>query len=508
MRILVYGMALLVVLTASAAAPNRPNIVIILADDIGYGDLGCYGGTKIKTPNCDQLAAEGIRFTQGYATAATCTPSRFALLTGKYAWRQPGAQVLPGDAPLCIPDGTPTIASVLKQAGYATGVVGKWHLGLGRGDLDYNKEIGAGPRTLGFDYSFVIPATGDRVPCVYVENHKTVNLDPRDPILVCYEHNVGNSPTAATHPELMLPGVGIRKGTIVNGHCRIGFMSGGKSALWKDDEIADTLTRKGVEFIKANKDRPFFLYFATHDSHLPLFPHPRFQGTSQTGKRGDVIQQFDGCVGELLKTLRELNLATNTLVIVSSDNGAGEEHAREERAYGHRCNGVLRGFKATPYEGGVREPFIAYWPGTIKPAVSEQIVALADCFATASVLAGVPLPDGAAPDSVSLLPVLLDPGKQVREQLITQSGWSDYNYGLQIREGRWKLLVNRGRPAELYDLVDDPSEKNNVAEILPDIVKRLAAALEKARQESNKRLGDRQAGEPSVSKFGSANKCQ
>ena len=494
-RVSLGAMALLLVTNAPAALPNKPNIVLILADDIGYGDLGCYGAAKIKTPHCDRLAAGGIRFTQGYAPAATCTPTRFAIITGKYAWRQPGTQILPGDAPLCIPEGTPTIASVLKQAGYATGVVGKWHLGLGRGDLNYNKEIGAGPRTLGFDYSFIIPATGDRVPCVYVENHKTLNLDPNDPIRVSFDRNVnvGNSPTAKTHPEMVRPGDDMRWGTIVNGHCRIGYMSGGKNALWKDDDIADTLTRKGVEFIKANKSRPFFLYFATHDSHMPLFPNPRFQGTSQDGKRGDVIQQFDWCVGELMKALSDLNLASNTLVIVSSDNGAGEEHAYEEKTYGHRCNGPLRGYKTMPYEGGVREPFIAYWPGTIEPAVCDQVVALVDCFATAAALAGAPLPAGAASDSVNFLPVLNDPDKPVREQLITQCGWNDATCGLQIRMGQWKLITKRNGLHELYDLAGDPSEKHNVIKAHPDIASRLATALGKAggRVAGNERNGEK-----------------
>ena len=477
-----------------AAEKAKPNIVIILGDDFGYGDFGCYGATKIKTPHVDQIASQGVRFTSGYATGATCTPTRYALVTGQYAWRRAGTHILPGDAPLCIPTNMPTIASVLKQAGYQTAVVGKWHLGLGSGGpTDYNHEIDAGPRTLGFDYSFLVPATGDRVPCVYVENHRVVNLDTNDPIHLSFKANLGDSPTAKTHLELVRPthrGENeIRAGTIINGICRIGFMTGGRAALWQDDSLADTLTSKALAFIRTNRSHPFFLYFATHDVHAPLAPNPRFNGTSQCGKRGDTVQQFDWCVGQVLDTLQELGLADDTLVILASDNGAGGEYAWQEKEFGHRVNGPLRGFKVTPYEGGTRVPFMARWPGVIPPAaVSDQVVALVDCLATAAAIAGVSLPTNAAPDSVNLLPVFRDPRQPVRDHVITQSGVPSHPAcAKQIRVGQWKLIARTDGRHELYDLENDLAESKDLAEAQPEIVKRLAARLEEAIQSGHTR---------------------
>ncbi len=191
-----------------AASPERgqaakPNIVVILADDVGYGDLACYGATRVKTPNLDRLAAGGLRFTDGHAASATCTPTRYALLTGEYAWRKKGTGILRGDAPLIIEPGRPTLASVLRSAGYAAGAVGKWHLGLGAGDLDWNREIKPGPLEIGFDSAFLMPATGDRVPCVYLEDRRIVNLDPADPIRVSYQGKIGDEPTGRGNPELL-----------------------------------------------------------------------------------------------------------------------------------------------------------------------------------------------------------------------------------------------------------------------------------------------------------------
>ena len=307
------------------ARRSLPNIVFILADDIGYGDFGCYGATQVKTPQVDRLAREGIRFTDAHATASVCTPTRYAFITGQYAFRNPaGDHILSGEAPLSIDARKPTVASLLKKAGYATGQVGKWHLGLGRHDLDFNREIKPGPLELGFDHAFFFPATGDRVPCVFVENHKVVGLDPNDPIRVSYQGKVGNEPTGREHPELLVmkahPGRG-HADTIINGIGRIGFMSGGHKARWNDADMADTLNRQAVKFIESNQDRPFFLYFATHDIHVPRVPHARYRGSSGCGLRGDAIQQFDGSVGVVLQTLDRLSLANDTLLIVTSDNG-------------------------------------------------------------------------------------------------------------------------------------------------------------------------------------------
>jgi arylsulfatase A-like enzyme len=281
------------------AAEPPPNVVLVYADDLGYGDLSAYGATRVHTPHVDALAAQGLRLTNAHAAAATCTPSRYALLTGEYAWRRKGTGILPGDARLIITPGRTTLASIMRRAGYRTGVVGKWHLGLGDGPIDWNSEIRPGPREIGFDESFLVPATGDRVPCVYVENGRVRGLDPKDPIEVSYEHPVGDEPTGKAHPELlkMDPSAGHDQ-TIVNGISRIGYMSGGRSARWVDEDMADVLTAKARAFIERHRAEPFFLYFATHDIHVPRVPHSRFAGRSGLGPRGDVILQLDGAAGD------------------------------------------------------------------------------------------------------------------------------------------------------------------------------------------------------------------
>ncbi|RYD67155.1 MAG: hypothetical protein EOP58_03860 [Sphingomonadales bacterium] len=259
--------------SAAAGTARKPNIVIIYADDLGYGDLSCYGATRIKTPHLDRLAARGTRFVNGHSPSATCTPSRYALLTGDYAWRASGIQILPGDAPALIRPGKFTLPTMLKQAGYATGLVGKWHLGLGDGKVDWNGEIAPGPLDIGFDYGFYMPATLDRVPTVLIENRRVVNLDPADPIRVDYKNKVGTESTGAEHPELRkFAADPEHSNTIVNGISRIGYMTGGKDARWKDEELSDVLLGKAVEFVTARKDAPFFLYYAVNEPHVPRAP--------------------------------------------------------------------------------------------------------------------------------------------------------------------------------------------------------------------------------------------
>ena len=479
----------------AATPPAKPNIVFILADDIGYGDFGCYGATVVKTPNVDRLAREGVRFTDAHATASVCTPTRYAFVTGQYAWRNPpGAGILSGVAPLSIDPAKPTTPSLLKQAGYATGLVGKWHLGLGAGDLDYNLEIKPGPLELGFDYAFFFPATGDRVPCVFIENRRVVGLDPKDPIRVSYQGKIGDEPTGKDHPELLQLKSRSGQGhadAIVNGIGRIGFMTGGQAALWKDEAIADTLARKAVAFLERSQDRPFFLYFATHDIHAPRWPHARFRGTSGAGLRGDAIQQFDACVGTVLATLERLHLATNTLVIVTSDNGGmmndGYATNDEAAASGHRCNGPLRGFKGSLWEGGHREPFIARWPGKIRPgSVSGQLIGLVDMLATFCAIAGQPVPAGAGPDSYNVLPAFLG-GKSPRDHLVVQ------NNGVKqqaLRQGAWKFIPSppgQGKGVGLFELTTDLGETNNLAAAQPERVTAMAARLERLREESQSR---------------------
>ena len=317
--LLVFVLRLCATAPVEAAAP--PNILLIYADDLGFGDVSVNGARPGLTPNVDRLAREGLNFTDAHSTSATCTPSRYALLTGMYPWRKQGTSVLPGDARLIIPPGTTTIASVLKKAGYRTGVVGKWHLGLGGETLDWNGEIKPGPLELGFDESFLMAATGDRVPCVYVRGRRVENLDPADPIEVRYDKPFTGLPTGKDDPAMLRlhPSHG-HDMAIVDGIPRIGFMKGGKSALWKDEEMADTFTREAVSFIEKNQAAPFFLDFATHDIHVPRVPHPRFVGKSGMGPRGDAILEFDWSVGEVLKALDANGLADNTLVLLTSDN--------------------------------------------------------------------------------------------------------------------------------------------------------------------------------------------
>ena len=317
-----------------AQTVDKPNIVIIYADDLGYGDVSCYGATKISTPNIDRLAKQGLRFTNAHCTSATSTPSRYSLLTGEYAWRRKGTGVATGDATAIIQPGRTTMASIMKNAGYTTGVVGKWHLGLGPAEgADWNGEITSGPMDLGFDYNFIIPATGDRVPCVFVENRRVVGLDPNDPIKVSFNEPILVEPTGKDHPELlkMHPSHG-HDMTIVNGISRIGYMIGGKSALWVDEDIADVITGKAVKFIENNKNKPFFLYFSTHDIHVPRVPNQRFVGKSGMGPRGDAILEFDWSVGEIVKTIDNLNLSGNTIIIVTSDNGPVVDDGYKDQA--------------------------------------------------------------------------------------------------------------------------------------------------------------------------------
>jgi arylsulfatase A-like enzyme len=487
-------LALLLASCVDTAHADRPNIVLILADDVGYGDLSCYGAKQIKTPNLDRLAAGGLRFTDGHAPSATCTPTRYALLTGEYAWRKKGTGVLPGDANLIIEPGRFTLPDMLKRAGYATGVVGKWHLGLGRGKIDWNGEITPGPREIGFDESFIIAGTGDRVPCVYVENQRVAGLDPQDPIEVNYQHKVGDEPTGRENPELLkMPLSHGHDFTIVNGISRIGWMKGGKAARWVDEDMADTLVSKATQFIEDHQQEPFFLYFPTHDAHVPRVPHARFRGTSGCGVRGDVIQELDWCVGQVMETLDRLGLSDNALVIFTSDNGPvlddGYADGAVADANGHVPAGPWRGGKYSTYEGGTRVPFLVRWPGRIKPGKSDALVCQIDLLASLAALAGQAVPRGAAPDSENVLAALLGESPKGREILVEHAA------GLALRKGQWKYVaprpprgaVAKGQaagqptPGELYDLAVDPGETKNLASDRPELARELDTALNQIR---------------------------
>ena len=487
---------------AALATPDKPsrppNIVLIYGDDIGYGDFGCYGATAVMTPNVDRLAGEGILFTNAYCTGATCTPSRYSLLTGEYPFRKKGTNVLPGDAALIIEPGRATLPSLLKEAGYTTGIVGKWHLGLGavKGDVDWNGEIKPGPLEVGFDYSFIMAATMDRVPCVYIENHRVVGLDPSDPIQVNYKNPFPGEligPDVKDRTTLKMDRSHHHNDAIINGIGRIGFMTGGKSALWKDEEMADVFTKQATDFIEREKDKPFFLYLATSDIHKPHVPHPRFVGKTPMGPRGDTIVEFDDCVGAILKKLEELHLADNTLVIISSDNGPalddGYQDDANEKVGDHKPAGPLRGGKYSRFEGGTRMPFLVRWPGRVKPGVSDAIVSQVDLPASLAILAGQKPDQKTMPDSRNVLPALLGESKTGREEVVlyAQDG------GLALRSGNWKYIPpgnmrdglgpwkksTIAEPGLLFDLSSDPGETKDLAAANPDKLQELAAALKK-----------------------------
>jgi arylsulfatase A-like enzyme len=486
----------------AVAAP--PNIVLIYVDDLGYGDLGCTGATAVATPHIDRIAEEGCRFTDGHSAAATCTPSRYSLLTGEYAWRRKGTGIAPGDAAAIISPDRVTLATILQRAGYRSAVVGKWHLGLGSGELDWNRPITRGPLDLGFDESFIIPATGDRVPCVYVEGRQVVGLDPQDPIQVSFSGPVDDEPTGQSNPELLkLKWDHGHNATIVNGISRIGFMSGGQRARWVDEDMADVLTARAQKFIEqhvsSHHQQPFFLFFSTHDVHVPRVPHPRFAGRTSLGARGDVIAQLDWCVGQLLATLEQHRLTRNTLVILTSDNGPvlndGYQDEAAERNGEHRPAGRYRGGKYSSFEAGTRVPLLARWPARI-PArtTSDALFCQIDFLATFAALTGESIPEGCGPDSRNLLPALLGEDRNGREHLVQQAG------ALSIRKGRWKLIEAARGPAvnrqvnietgnlgqvQLYDLTADPGETRNLAATEPTQVAELQQLLDQLRNGSD-----------------------
>ena len=472
----------------------RPNIIFIFSDDLGIGDLSCYGATRVATPHIDRLAAQGQRFTNAYATSATSTPSRFGLLTGMYPWRLPNTQIAPGNSELIIDPECHTLADAMHDAGYVTGAVGKWHLGLGPvGGTDFNVEIRPDARDIGFDYEYLIPATVHRVPCGFVENGRVVGLDPSDPITVNYDHKVGDWPTGSENPELLKlrPSHG-HDNTIVNGISRIGWMTGGRSALWVDEGIADTIALKATQFIARHKDEPFFLYMGTNDVHVPRVPHPRFAGKSGLGTRGDVILQLDWTIGEVMRTLDSLGIADNTLLVFTSDNGPAIDDGYQDEAAmrlgGHTPSGIYRGGKYSLYEAGTRVPFIVRWPSCVKPGEQSAVFSQIDVYRSLAALTGVALPEGAAPDSRNHLPELLGMGHSAREYVIEQNRQNT----LAILCGEWKYLEpsdrqsyeyrksvelgNSPRP-QLFCISKDPCERHDVAEQYPGIIEELATKL-------------------------------
>jgi len=475
---------------------STPNIIIMYADDLGFGDVGCYGATDIETPNVDRLAARGVRFTNGYATAATCTPSRFSLLSGSYPWRNPRAAILAGDAPIIFDMKTRTFPDMLRDAGYKTGVVGKWHLGLGKGGLDWNKEIEATPNDVGFDYSYIMAATNDRVPCVYVENRDVVGLDPADPIEVTYDWKKAfpGQPTGRDNPELLKMKYSHgHDATIVNGVSRIGHMRGGAAALWTDETMAEVFAQKAVQFVEDNKDGPFFLYYAFHQPHVPRMPGKRFAGATKLGPRGDVIVEMDWCVGQMLDALARLGLEENTIVIFSSDNGPvlddGYDDRAEELKGTHKIAGPLRGGKYSMFDGGTRVPFILSWPGSVERGESAALVSHVDFHASFAKMAKQALGETEAPDSIDVLDALLGKSGTGREELVVEGTQKK----TVIRQKDWVFIPPHDGPAinkntntelgnspdpQLYDLSQDIGQIKNVASERADLVEKMTARLQ------------------------------
>lgn len=475
---------------------NRPNFIIIYADDLGFGDLGCYGASGIPTPNLDRMASRGVRFTNAYATSAVCTPSRYSLLTGSYPWRNPGAKILAGDAPMLIGADERTLPGTLKEAGYRTAVIGKWHLGLGRGEIAWNADIEPCPLDVGFDVSYVMAATNDRVPCVYLDGRKVVGLDPGDPIEVQYggSNPFPDVPTARENPELlrMVHSDDHHDGAIVNGVGRIGFCRGGKSAEWTDETMAEVFLRQAGQFISDNAETPFFLYYAPHQPHVPRLPGPRFAGSTKLGPRGDVIAELDWCVGEILKQLDDLGISGNTLVLFSSDNGPvlddGYRDEAVEKCGGHRPAGPLRGGKYSLFDGGARVPMLALWDGVIAPGESAALISHVDFLASFSALAGVTIPAKELRDSTDQSPALTGRDAAGRDHLVTEG------IGAKpvLRERNWVYIppyegpaVVRGkgietgnsREPQLYDLSADIGQRENLAEQAPEKVAALEGLL-------------------------------
>lgn len=493
-------------MSESSHDTSRPNVIILLADDLGYGDLECYGAQRVETPHVNRLARQGVRFTNAHAVAATSTPSRYSLLTGEYAWRKEGTDVAAGNAAMIIRPEQFTMADMFHSRGYATGAIGKWHLGLGdrTGEQDWNAPLPASLGDLGFDYHYIMAATADRVPCVFIEQGQVANYDPEAPIEVSYQQNFPGEPTGATHPELLYnlkPSHG-HDMSIVNGISRIGYMKGGGRALWKDENIADSIASHAIGFIREHRDEPFFLYCCTNDVHVPRFPHERFRGKSPMGLRGEAILQFDWTVGQITAELERLGIADNTLVILTSDNGPVVDDGYADRAVellgDHRPTGPFRGGKYSAFEGGTQVPAIVCWPQRIPSASgetgreSDALLSHIDLLRSLGSLIGATLPRGAAPDSRDCLAAWLGESAEDRPYVVEQAA----NHTLSLRTKDWKYISPSNGPAivpwgpvietgylampQLYDMrrVD---EQENEALAHPELVFQLQQLLQDVR---------------------------
>jgi arylsulfatase A-like enzyme len=481
----------------NALNTTKPNIVIIYLDDLGYGDLSSYGATEINTPNIDVLANEGLRFTNGYATSATCTPSRYGLLTGIYPWRNKKARILPGTAPLLITTKQQTLPKMLKQQGYQTAIIGKWHLGLGDGTTNWNEHISPGSNEVGFDYSYILAATQDRVPTVYIKDGNVEGLDKNDPIYVDYDKNFEGEPTGKDNPELTtMKWHHGHNNSIVNGIPRIGFVKGGNSAKWIDTDIADNFLFQAQSYVKTHKNAPFFLYYAMNQPHVPRTPNERFVGKSGMGPRGDAILEADWCIGEFVKTLKKEGVLEHTLIIFSSDNGPvlndGYYDEAVEKLGKHTPAGKLRGGKYSLLEAGTRVPFMTYWKGVIKPGVSNAIVCQVDLLASLAVLTET---KENSTDSNNLLDVFLGKSQKGRDNLIIEASGKT-----ALRSGDWLMIppyngqsykenvgieLGISKEFQLYNLNEDIIQQHNLAKEQPLKLKECIAIYQELRGRKN-----------------------
>lgn len=468
------------VLSGATRKESLPNIIFILSDDVGTGDINCYyEPTKIKTPNIDKLATQGMRFTQAYAPGAVCGPSRYALMSGSYPCRNPiSRKQMVTSSPLSI-SGMVSLPSLLKGLGYRTAHVGKWHLGYGPkgGIKNWAGDISPGANDVGFDYHLALPTNHSDGFKTYVENNRLLWLKPEV--------------------------------TELRGKPRKEQLT----QIRYDDEVDSTMTAKAIEFIKQNREEPFFVYLALVATHTHITPHEKFRGSSEVGLYGDYVHELDFHVGEIMETLEELNLADNTIVFFSSDNGGqqndprgagidlnlrSDSHDILERAktpkadarvkYGHRTNGDWRGYKGQIYEGGIRVPFIVRWPGKIEAgSESDHFITLADVLRTTASLLGEKLPESAGVDSFDFSPIFFGESAKapIRRTGIFQTGPGTF----AIREGDWKLCMTK-RPTwngnelilpessyELYNLCDDPYESRDLFQQQPERAKQLRQLL-------------------------------
>lgn len=481
-----FGIAagLLGIPTLGNAEQAKPNVIVILADDLGYGDVGCYGATKIKTPNIDRLAREGRKFINAYAPGSVCSPTRYGLLSGRYVWREPRhhpAGVHAPGAPLLFDQDRLTLARLFQQNGYATAAIGKWHQGFGSGDkpsvrYDWSQdEIKPGPLETGFDYFFGMAANAGNHPRIFIENHRFVGRKPGDKV------------------------------TMLN---RFEIEPWSSEAEYKFDQVAGELTKKAVEFIRQSKEKPFFLYFASNIAHNDITPAKEFIGMSGCGLYGDFVQELDSNVGSLLDALTTAGILENTVILFTSDNGGvvvelkASDRIKERltpqydaHLAGHLICGDLRGSKHSVYEGGFRVPFIVRWPEQVPSGTqSDELICLTDVLATFASMLGTPLPPNAGEDSFNALPVWKGiPNASVRDSIVLDSSQGVF----AVRKGQWKLIEYTKPPFEnkksdpenknqLYNLADDPAETVNLWDSHPEVVKELTGLLNQVKEKGSK----------------------